>query len=63
MSETTQMNKSWMRRGRHIDDLSDIEILALAISNEEQASQAYSSFADSLRADFPDTSRMFTEMA
>ncbi len=40
MSETTQKTMSWMRRGRHIEDLSDAEMLALAISNEEQASQA-----------------------
>jgi len=63
MSETTQKATTWMRRGRHIEDLSDAEILALAISNEEQASQAYTGFAETLRADYPDTARMFTEMA
>ena len=63
MSETRQKPGAWMRRGRHFEDLSDAEILALAISNEEQASRAYTEFAESLRADFPDTSRMFTEMA
>lgn len=35
----------------------------MAISNEEQASLAYTSFADSLRANYPDTARIFTEMA
>jgi len=63
MSETIQKPGSWMRRGRHIDDLSDAEILALAISNEEQASRAYTEFAEALRADYPDTARMFTDMA
>ncbi len=63
MSETSQKTTTWMRRGRHIEDLSDAEILALAISNEEQASLAYTGFAESLRADYPDTARMFTEMA
>ena len=63
MSETTQKTTTWMRRGRHIEDLSDAEILALAISNEEQASLAYTGFAETLRADYPDTARMFTEMA
>ena len=63
MSETTQKATTWIRRGRHIEDLSDAEILALAISNEEQASRAYTDFAEALRADYPDTARMFTEMA
>ena len=63
MSETAQRTASWMRRGRHIEDLSDAEILSLAISNEEQATKAYTEFAESLRADYPDTARMFTEMA
>ena len=63
MGETIQKNTTWMRRGRHIEDLSDAEILALAINNEEQASRAYTEFAESLRADYPDTARMFTEMA
>ena len=63
MSETAQRTANWMRRGRHIEDLSDAEILSLAISNEEQASRAYTEFAESLRADYPDTARMFTEMA
>ncbi len=63
MSETTQRAATWMRRGRHIEDLSDAEILALAISNEEQASLAYTGFAETLSADYPDTARMFTEMA
>jgi len=63
MSETTQKAGNWMRRGRHIEDLSDAEILALAISNEEQASRAYTGFAEALRAGYPDTARMFTEMA
>ena len=40
MNETIQRAATWMRRGRHIEDLSDAEILALAISNEEQASRA-----------------------
>ena len=63
MSETAQRTANWMRRGRHIEDLSDAEILSLAISNEEQATKAYTEFAESLRADYPDTARMFIEMA
>ena len=53
----------WTRPKRHIESLTDAEILALAISNEEQASLAYTGFAESLRTNYPDTARMFTEMA
>ena len=54
---------NWSRRARHIDDLTDAEILALAISNEEGAARAYLGFADRLRDEYPDSTRMFTEMA
>lgn len=54
---------AWSRRGRHVENLTDAEILALAIGSEEQASRTYLEFADSLREDFPDSARMFTDMA
>jgi rubrerythrin len=54
---------TWNRRMRRFDDLTDQEILALAIASEEQASAAYLEFAETLRADYPDSARMFTEMA
>ena len=61
---TQAVKKSlWARKSRHIEDLSDAEILALAINNEEQASIAYTGFADALRSNYPDTARMFIEMA
>ncbi len=63
MSETKQRPSSWMRRGRHFEELSDAEILALAISNEEEASRTYTAFAETLRTDYPDSARMFAEMA
>ena len=50
-------------RRRRFEDLSDPEILALAISNEEEAARTYAGFAESLKADYPDTARLFTEMA
>ena len=53
----------WGRRKRHIEDLSDPEILALAISNEEEAARAYLDFAEQLRETYPDSSRMFMDMA
>jgi rubrerythrin len=44
-------------------DLSEQEVLALAISNEEEDSRIYRDFAEGLRASFPDTAKMFDEMA
>ncbi len=44
-------------------DLSEQEVLALAISNEEEDSRIYRDFAEGLRGGFPDTAKMFEEMA
>jgi rubrerythrin len=44
-------------------DLSEQEVLALAISNEEEDSRIYRDFAEGLRASFPNTAKMFDEMA
>jgi rubrerythrin len=44
-------------------DLSEQEVLALAISNEEEDSRVYRDFAEGLRADFPDSAKMFDAMA
>ena len=44
-------------------DLSEQEVLALAISNEEEDSRIYRDFAEGLRPGFPDTAKMFDEMA
>jgi hypothetical protein len=40
---------------RTFDSLSEREILALAISNEEEDGRIYSDFADGLRETFPDS--------
>ena len=58
-----RLGLSWRRRQRHFEDLSDPEILALAIRSEEDATQTYTDFAEQLREDYPDSARMFTEMA
>ena len=50
-------------RRRQFDDLSDQEILALAISNEEEAAKTYREFAAGLQTDYPDSARLFAEMA
>jgi erythrin-vacuolar iron transport family protein len=44
-------------------DLSEQEVLALAISNEDEDNRIYRSFADGLRAAYPDTAAMYDKMA
>lgn len=48
---------------RRFRDLTEQEILALAISAEEDDGRIYRSYAARLRADFPDTARVFEGMA
>jgi len=48
---------------RRFSDLSEQEILALAISSEEDDARIYRSYAERLRPDFPDTARVFDGMA
>ncbi len=48
---------------RRFSDLSEQEVLALAISSEEDDARIYRSYAEMLRADFPDTSKVFDGMA
>src|SRR5580704_2366777 len=44
-------------------DLSDQEILALAIQMEEEDSRVYGDFAEGLRTTYPSTAKIFDEMA
>lgn len=48
---------------RAFDSLSEQEILALAISSEEDDARIYRSYADGLEQDFPHSARMFEAMA
>ena len=48
---------------KRFKDLSEQEILALAISSEEDDARIYADVAEGLKADFPATSNMFIEMA
>lgn len=48
---------------RRFADLSEQEILALAISSEEDDAQIYRSFAERLRGDFPASAAVFNDMA
>jgi rubrerythrin len=43
-------------------DLSEREILALAVSLEEEDARVYGDFADGLRQTYPDTAKIFDEM-
>ena len=47
---------------RDFDSLSEKEILALAISLEEEDERIYSDFGESLRENFPGTAQVFEEM-
>lgn len=44
-------------------DLSEQEVLALAISSEEDDARIYRGYAEHLRAEFPDTAKIFEAMA
>lgn len=48
---------------RRFEDLSEQEILALAISSEEDDARIYLAYADGLRDEFPDSAQVFIEMA
>ncbi len=48
---------------RHFVDLSDQEVLALAISSEEDDSRIYRGFAGRIRAEYPATAKVFDGMA
>ena len=48
---------------RHFDDLSEQEVLALAISNEEDDARIYRTFAQRLRDAFPASAAVFDGMA
>jgi len=48
---------------RHFNDLSEQEVIALAISSEEDDARIYRSYAEMLRADFPATAKIFDGMA
>jgi rubrerythrin len=48
---------------RRFDELSEQEVLALAISSEEDDARIYRSFAERLRGDYPATAAVFDGMA
>lgn len=48
---------------RRFSDLSEQEVLALAISNEEDDARIYRQYAERLRTDFPNSAKVFDGMA
>jgi erythrin-vacuolar iron transport family protein len=46
-----------------LSDLSEREVLALAISSEEEDARIYQNFSDRLKDDFPSSARIFYQMA
>ena len=48
---------------KRFSDLKENEILALAISSEEDDARIYRTYADFLKKDYEDSSRVFEEMA
>ncbi len=48
---------------KRFSDLSEREIIALAVSSEEDDARIYRGYAETLRADYPATARMFEGMA
>ena len=48
---------------RNFSDLTEREVLALAIANEEEDNRIYTDIAEGLRADYPASANVFTEMA
>ena len=48
---------------KRFSDLSEQEVLALAVTNEEEDSRIYLGFADGLREQFPASAKVFEEMA
>lgn len=53
----------FLTQRKHFRDLSEQEIIALAISSEEDDARIYRGYADSLRADYPSSAKVFEEMA
>ena len=47
---------------RRFSDLTEQEVLALAISAEEDDARIYATYAEQLRADFPQSAKLFEEM-
>ncbi len=57
------MIPGWNMGRRRFADLSEQEVLALAISSEEDDARIYRTYAERLQSEFPDTAKVFLGMA
>ncbi|RCL02750.1 MAG: Rubrerythrin [Candidatus Tokpelaia sp. JSC188] len=57
------LNRFFFDSRRSFSSLSEKEILALAISSEEDDEQIYLDYIEGIRSEFPDTAKMFEKMA
>jgi rubrerythrin len=48
---------------KNFADLSEREVLAIAIAAEEEDSRIYTTFAEDLAERFPDSAKLFEQMA
>ena len=53
----------FLTQRRQFSDLSEQEVLALAISSEEDDARIYRGYAETLRTEFPDSAAVFDGMA
>jgi erythrin-vacuolar iron transport family protein len=58
----TERNSKLVGMARNFKDLTEREILALAISLEEEDGRVYADFADGLRETYPATAKLFDDM-
>jgi len=57
------LSSLFSRSKRPLSSLSEQEVLALAISSEEDDGRIYLAYADALRASYPNSAKVFEEMA
>ncbi len=57
------LSRFFGHRRHDLASLSEQQILALAISSEEDDARIYLAYADGLREDFPQSAKVFEEMA
>src|SRR5208282_2325516 len=60
--ETKSRNSTLVGMARNFKDLTEREILALAVSLEEEDGRVYADFADGLRETYPATAKLFDDM-
>ena len=61
--QTDALENQFYSSVMHFRDLTEAQILALAITAEEEDARIYRDFAESLHADFPASAELFTKMA